>query len=91
MSFPNMTIQSQGCNTCGQTQTSCSCESVSQSTLAIQTLPRPVTPSDAESIPAEYYSTDQITWAGADNDVLGIKNGDTLTKVLNILMTAITA
>lgn len=82
MGFPSL----QTCPTCNSSFNSCSCSKTAQGTTPIQSLPKPTAPCNNEAVPAEYYSSDHILWAGADNDVLGIKNGDTLTKVLNIIM-----
>lgn len=84
MSFPIMAAKS-GCGCTG----TCSCDSVSQTTLPISSLPNPTTPCNFEGEPAEVYSTDEVVWAGADNDVFGFKNGDKLTKVLNCIIAKI--
>lgn len=91
---PQINIYNQGTVQCGcgsgRTVTDCGCSAQGQSAYPIQSLPAPTLPCDPMSgVPADYTTTDAVLWPGPDIPSKGIKKGDSLTKVVNIIIQAL--
>jgi hypothetical protein len=88
MHLPNVTVHIHGCQTCGDT-TPCGCSN--QGSLGAQTLPNVQTPcNDTGNGCEEIVKTTCTLWDGPDIPEYGIKNGDSLTKVVTILLGELT-